>query len=400
MKKDNIMVVTTGRADYGLLRPLIKRMLLSNHFDMRLIATGAHLSPLHGQTIQLIENDGLEVMAKVQMTMPGDTEGDICASISAGLSGFSELFDQTTPDLVVVLGDRYELWSICIPAVIHRIPIAHIHGGESTLGVIDDPVRHSITKMSTFHFASIDKYATRLIQMGERPERVHVVGAIGLDNLRDISLMSRKELSEYAGVDFSRTIALATYHPVTLDNYESAKSQVQEILNALLETDLTALVTMPNSDRSWNTIYREIHRYSQRYPDRFKLLKNLGQRAYLSAMKYASLMVGNSSSGIIESASFELPVVNIGDRQAGRVKPPNVIDCICSRESVHHAIDKALSPEFKRTLSQLENPYGDGNTSTRILKILESIDFADKSAFLKKGFYDLNCEVSQIALQG
>lgn len=398
-KKNKIMVATTGRADYGLLYPLIKRIRQSSRYDLYLTATGTHLSPLHGQTINLIEKDGLEVTDTVNMTVEGDTEHAICSSISTGLAGFSALLDRTDPDLLVVLGDRYELWSACIAAVVHKIPIAHIHGGEATFGVIDDSIRHCITKMSAIHFPSMDVYARRIIQMGEHPERVYVVGAIGLDNIVDIPFMSRKELSKHAGVDFEEPVALLTYHPVTLDSYDQAGQQIRDILAALVETDLSVLMTMPNSDPSSNTIYEEMERYSRSHPGKFKLVKNLGQKGYLSAMKHARLMVGNSSSGIIESASFKLPVVNIGDRQKGRLKPPNVIDCICARDRISKALEQALSDDFKRSFSQKDNPYGDGRTSLRIMNVLESLDFDQKQEFIKKGFYDLSKGPSQVKVQ-
>ena len=291
MKKSKIMVVTTGRADYGLLYPLIIKIIENDCFELQLIATGTHLSPVHGKTIQLIEEDGLQVTEKIEMTMKSDTENAISNSISIGLMGFSKIYDRLRPDLVIVLGDRYELWSVCMPAVIHKIPIAHIHGGEATFGLIDDPIRHSVTKMSAFHFASIDLYAKRIIQMGENPERVFVVGAIGLDNIKTIPLMTCKELSECTNVDFAGKVALMTYHPVTLDNYDSAEQQIQEVLDALVKTDLFILTTMPNSDTSGNIIYQKLESYSQQYPEKFKLIKNLGQKAYLSAMNFSELMV-------------------------------------------------------------------------------------------------------------
>jgi UDP-hydrolysing UDP-N-acetyl-D-glucosamine 2-epimerase len=397
MLKNKIMVVTTGRADYGLLYPLIKKTIKSELIELQLIATGTHLSSLHGKTIQLIEEDNeIQVTDKVEMTMEKDTEDAICTSIATGLMGFSQLFNRLCPDLLVVLGDRYELWSACMAAVIHKIPIAHIHGGETTFGLIDDSIRHSITKMSAFHFASIDLYAKRIIQMGENPEKVFVVGAIGLDNIKSIPLMSRQELSKHTQIDFKKKIALMTYHPVTLDRYDSAEKQIQEVLNALIKTDLLVLMTMPNSDTSGSVIYQKIKKYSQQYPEKFRLIKNLGQKGYLSAMKYAQLMIGNSSSGIIESASFKLPVVNIGDRQAGRLKSVNIIDCDCSQEAIVKAVNRALLDEFKQSIAHLKSPYGDGNTSTHIVKILESIDLKNKSQFLKKGFYDLKCDLSQI----
>jgi len=400
MQKIKVMIASTGRADYGLLYPLIKQIIGDNKFDLQLIATGTHLSPLHGKTIKLIEEDkDVHVAAKVEMTMKSDTEDAICNSIAIGLIGFSRLFNSQQPDILIVLGDRYELWSICIAAVIHKIPIAHIHGGEATFGLIDDPIRHSVSKMSAFHFASIELYAKRIIQMGENPERVFVVGAIGLDNIKNIPLMTLQELSEYSQVDFSKKIALMTYHPVTLDSYDNAAQQVKEILNALTETDLFVLMTMPNSDTSGNVIYQTIKSYAQQFPEKFRLIDNLGQKAYLSAMKHAKLMIGNSSSGIVESASFKLPVVNIGDRQAGRFKPKNVINCACTQDEITEAINHALSDEFRASIDSLESPYGDGNTAARIITILKSIDFTNKTHFLKKGFYDLKQDVSQLSVQ-
>ena len=384
-----IMVVTTGRADYGLLYPLIKKIIENKRLDLQLVATGTHLSHFHGNTVQLIEADDLKVTDRIEMTMKSDTENAICNSISTGLKKFSVLYNKSNPDLLVVLGDRYELLSVCIAAVIHKIPIAHLHGGEATFGLIDDPIRHSVTKMSALHFASIDLYAKRIIQMGEHPERVFVVGAIGLDNIKTLPLMSCEELSKYTSVDFKKKVALMTFHPVTLDLYESATTHIQEVLNALLITDLIVIITMPNSDTSGNLIYQQIEKYSNKYPKKFKVIKNLGQKGYLSSMKYAQFMIGNSSSGIIESASFKLPVVNIGDRQAGRYKPMNIINCSCNEESILKGINQALSLEFKQSITELDNPYGDGNTADRIINIIDSIELSNKSKFIKKGFFDL-----------
>jgi len=400
MSKSIITIVTTGRADYGLLYPLINKIIGNDNFDLRLIVTGTHLSTLHGKTIKLIEKDGVKVAGKVEMIAKEDTENAICSSISTGLLGFSKLFNKITPDLLIVLGDRYELWSACMAAVIHKIPIAHIHGGEVTIGLIDDPIRHSITKMAAFHFVSIDVYAKRIIQMGEAPNRVFVVGAIGLDNIKNIPLMNREELHKFTGVDFTKKkIVLMTYHPVTLEDYDSAEQQIQEVLNALIKTDLQTLITMPNADTSGVMIYKKIKQYVKQYPYKFKLIKNLGQKGYLSAMQHACLMVGNSSSGIIESASFKLPVVNIGDRQSGRFKPSNIVDCICSQDAILKAINHVLSKTFYQSIAQLENPYGDGNTSGRIVKVLEAMDLSKKEQYLKKGFYDLKQDLDKINLQ-
>lgn len=394
------MVVTTGRADYGLLFPLLKRIMNSDQFELQFVATGTHLSQFHGKTLQLIEADNLPLAEIVEMTMSGDSERAICNSMAVGLIGFSQVFEKKAPDLVIVLGDRYELWPVCMSAVIHKVPIAHIHGGEATFGLIDDPIRHSITKMSTFHFASLELYARRIIQMGENPEHVFVVGAIGLDNIKKMPLMTKMELSEFAGVDFNSKVALMTYHPVTMDSYECAKSQITEVLNALEKTDLVTLMTMPNSDSSGNTIYQILESYCQKFPGKFKLVKSLGQKGYLSAMKYAQLMIGNSSSGILESASFKLPVVNIGDRQTGRFKPGNVIDCICKESAIKEAISKALSEDFRQSIAGIKSPFGDGDTSDKIFNILTSFDFSNKEKLLKKGFFELQTGLAKFNSQG
>ncbi|MEO5363575.1 MAG: UDP-N-acetylglucosamine 2-epimerase [Magnetococcus sp. DMHC-8] len=383
----NVTIVTTGRADYGLLYPLIKELNASDCFDLNVVATGTHLSPLHGNTISHIQQDGFQV-SPVEMTAHGDSEDAICHAIATGLVGFSSVFQKSPPDLIIVLGDRYELWAICMAAVIHKIPIAHLHGGESTSGAIDESIRHSVTKMSTFHFASIPAYAQTIIQMGENPDRVHVVGALGIDNIKNMPLMNIEEMAEYTSIDFTRNnVALMTYHPVTLDEYASAQHQIQVILEVLVQRDLLILVTMPNADTGNNKIHETIEIYCQKHPEKFLLIKNLGQRAYLSAMKYAKVMIGNSSSGIIESASFQLPVVNIGDRQGGRFKPSNVIDCQCSPESITAALDKALSVDFHHAIAGIDNPYGDGNSAKRIVQLLESIDLSDKTRLVKKEFH-------------
>jgi len=389
-KKIIAAMVTTGRADYGLLYPLINKIVESDDFELRLIAAGTHFSYLHGKTIQLIKKDGVKIAGKVKMTSRKDTKNAICNSISTGLQKFSKLFNKMMPDFLIVLGDRYELWAACMVAVIHNIPIVHIHGGEVTAGAIDDPIRHSITKMSVFHFASVDLYAKRIIQMGENPKNVFCVGAIGLDNINNIKLLTCEELSKITKIDFmKKNVALLTYHPVTLEAYVDAEQQIQEVLQALLKTDLLILITMPNADSARIVIYKKIESYIKQYPNKFKLIKNLGQKGYLSAMQYARMMIGNSSSGIIEGASFKLPVVNVGDRQSGRFRPQNVIDCGCSQQDILKAIERALSKEFNESIAQLENLYGDGHTADRIVKALEKLDFSNKTQYLKKGFYDL-----------
>lgn len=393
MNKKKIMVATTGRADYGLLLPLIRKIKECESLDLRLIATGTHLSEHHGHTIDLLKDDGLiDLTYQVEITHEDDSEHSKNLEIASGLTACSKIFSENKVDILIVLGDRYELFSICIAATMHRILIAHIHGGESTLGLIDDPVRHSVTKMSTFHFPSTEQYAERIIQMGESPSRVFQVGALGIDNIINIDLLSREEISEVTKIDFYQDVALMTYHPVTLDDSNDAKSQINELLKALDETEMNVLITMPNADTANSIIYEEIQNYISRNPKKYVLIRNLGQKKYLSAMKYSSIMIGNSSSGIIEAASFKLPVINIGDRQGGRFKSKNIIDCECSTESIIESIKRASSTSFKKSLGDLESPYGNGIASELIMEVLEMIDLDKKSEYLKKGFYDLNYE--------
>lgn len=389
MDKLKTAVVTTSRADYGLLYPLIRKMSEDEAFHTGIIVMGSHLSTLHGHTADIVKEHSLCDYDEIRTYTGDDTESGICSSMASGLKGFSEFLSRKNPDLIIVLGDRYELWPVCMASVIHKVPVAHIHGGETTIGSTDEAVRHSVTKMASIHFPSIGQYAGRIIQMGEDPKRVFTVGALGIDNIKGIELMSQDELNAYTGIDFGNNVALMTYHPVTLDHYHSSSDQTREILNALLETGLVTLVTMPNADVGGLNIYNEIMNCVKEYPQKFKLIRNLGQAAYLSAMKYARLMIGNSSSGIIESASFKLPVVNVGDRQGGRFKPENVIDCICSKDEIVNSIKKALSAGFLQSISGLENPYGDGSTADRIIKILKTIDFCDRSRLIKKRFYDM-----------
>ncbi len=389
MNKLKVAAVTTSRADYGLLYPLIKRMAEDEFFEVRIIAMGSHLSSFYGNTWGIIKQDDLCEVENIFMYPESDTEPDICNSIATGLREFSKLLSEKKQDLLVALGDRYELWPACIACAVHKVPIAHIHGGETTFGSMDETVRHSVTKMASIHFPAMEIYAKRIIRMGEDPERVFVVGALGIDNIKNHKLMCIDELSAYTGLDFKNGIALMTYHPETLEEYPSSSAQAEEILEALLETGLVTLITMPNADVGGRRIYEKVMQYTDNYPNRFRLIKNMGQSAYLSAMKYARLMIGNSSSGIIESASFKLPVVNIGDRQGGRFKPPNVIDCICSKDKISDSINKALSDDFIKSMAALKNPYGDGKTADRIIEKLKSVDFRSRSELLKKRFYDL-----------
>lgn len=269
-----VAIVTGSRAEYGLLNPLIKRLKSDVFFETHLVVTGMHLSQKHGYTKDRILEDGIEISCEIDMNQSGDTPNDICKAIAEGLNGFSEHFSQNNYDVLIVLGDRFELWSACMAAVMHRIPIAHIHGGEATAGAIDEVIRHSITKMAALHFPSIKEYANRIVQMGERIDRVFTVGALGIENIISIEKMPIKELNDFTGVNFAKEeIALMTYHPVTTDDYHQAGEQINEILEALMETNLKTLVTMPNADAGGNIVYEAILKYADKWPQKFVLLK-------------------------------------------------------------------------------------------------------------------------------
>ncbi|MEO5347337.1 MAG: UDP-N-acetylglucosamine 2-epimerase [Magnetococcus sp. YQC-9] len=344
-----------------------------------------------GETIRFIQADG-HAVTPIPMTPEEDSEHGICRAVAVGLNGFSDFFCTHRPDIVLVLGDRFELWAVCMAAVLHKIPIAHLHGGETTLGALDDVIRHTITKMATWHFPALAEYARVIQAMGEDPERVHVVGALGIDAIVNTPPLAPEELTRLTGLDFlSQPVALLTYHPVTRDALTEAALQTRTILDALLDTNLGTLITMPNLDAGGTAILAVLENVCQTHPDRFRLVKSLGQRGYLTAMRHAALMIGNSSSGILEAASFRLPVVNIGDRQAGRIRPTNVIDCPCATEAIRAALNQARSEPFRASLTALINPYGDGRTAARIARILAEVDLSDRSALLKKGMNASGC---------
>ncbi|QKI89571.1 UDP-N-acetylglucosamine 2-epimerase [Thiomicrorhabdus xiamenensis] len=388
MSRKRIALLTTSRADYGLLKPLWLE-LQKTDFDPFMIATGAHLMPSQGRTLQQIEDDRVEPLETVDLEVSGDSETDLCRAMGTGMVKFSLLFEKLKPDLLVVLGDRFELLPACNSALIHKIPIAHLHGGEATFGLIDEAIRHSVTKMASLHFVAHEAYRRRVLQMGESPDRVWNVGAIGLDNFRRFSAWSRQELEQKTGLDFSQPVLLVTFHPVTLDSYEEAEAQADEVVSALEELPYQVLATLPNADTGGQQIEKRLLSAIERYPQRFKLVSSLGMKGYMSAMQHSAAMVGNSSSGILEAASFRLPVVNIGDRQAGRIQAENVLQVDCEREKIQAAVQTALSEGFLSCLRAMENPYGKGRAAEKIVAQLLQVNLNDKSRLLKKRFYDL-----------
>ena len=381
-----VCVLTATRAEYGLLSPLIKKMNEISAFDVRVVATGMHLSPEFGLTYKEIENDGVTIDRKIEMLLSSDTPSAITKSIGVALMGFADYFSETHPDALVVLGDRYETLAVCIAAMNERIPIFHIHGGEATEGLIDEAIRHAITKMSLFHFTSTEQYRKRVIQLGEDPSRVFNVGALGVENALNMSKLNKAVLEKELGIELGDCYAIGTYHPVTLED-SSAEKQVMELIRAIDNNkNITFVFTKANADQEGRTINRILESYASKLNNLY-LFDSIGVKRYLSAVKGARFVIGNSSSGLIEVPSFGVPTIDIGDRQKGRVAGETVIHCEPEYEDIDRAINKALSEEFRHSLAGLQNPYGTGDTSDYICKIMVSL--LGKKIDLKKKFYDL-----------
>ena len=379
-----IGVVTGSRSDYGIYLPILRRMQQDPELKLHLIVTGMHLAHQFGFTVKTIEQDGFEIGDRIEMLLMSDTSEGLAKSLGVGVMGFAESYARCRPDILLVLGDRLEMLAAVAASLTFRIPVAHIHGGESTEGAIDELIRHAITKMSHLHFASTESYARRIIQMGEEPWRVVVSGAPSLDNLSEIHLLSPQELKELNGLTLSDCTLLVTYHPVTLE-LDETEAQMRELLSALEELDCGVIFTYPNADAQNHLVIEMIHEFAARNERRSQIVANLGTQGYFSLMSHAAAMVGNSSSGIIEAASFKLPVVNIGNRQSGRLRGKNVIDVGYARTEIADGIKKALSAEFKASLSDLVNPYGDGQATDRIIGKLREIKLDE--VLLRKRFH-------------
>jgi UDP-hydrolysing UDP-N-acetyl-D-glucosamine 2-epimerase len=381
-----ISAVTAARSDYGIYLPVLRRIREDADLSLRLIVTGMHLSPEFGLTVKEIEADGFEVAERVETLLSSDTPQGIAKSIGLGVLGFAQVYAHSRPDVLLVLGDRFEMYAATLAALPFKIPVAHVHGGELTQGAIDDALRHSMTKLSHLHFVSTQEYARRVIQMGEEPWRVVVSGAPSLDNLRLVKLFTREELAARFGLRLGREpFVLVTFHPATLE-YEQTEWQVAELLAALEVCGLPVIFTMPNADTSGRTIARMIEEFTATHRSA-QAVDNLGTQGYFSMMALAAAMVGNSSSGIIEAASFELPVVNVGSRQRGRVRGENVIDVDYNRASILEGLREALAPGFREKLRGIRNPYGSGAASEKIVEVLKQVQLDDK--LVTKRFHDL-----------
>lgn len=387
-----IAVVTGARADYGLLYWIIKDIHDDPDLQLQLIVTGMHLSPEFGLTVKVIEADGFPISEKVDMLLSSNTASSVAVSMGIGMIGFAKAFERLRPDIAVVLGDRFEIFSAASAAIPLNIPVAHIHGGEGTEGTMDELYRHAITKMSHLHFTSAAEYRKRVIQMGERPETVFCFGAPGLDSIARLPLLTKRDLIRELEIPGDMRIGVMTYHPSTFEK-GSLKEQTEQILSALENFPaIFWVVTYPNADTGGKMIVETIKRFEKNNAHRVRMFVSLGQIRYLSLLKHADVMVGNSSSGMIEAPAFKLPVVNIGERQRGRIKAKNIINVAeCKKDQLVRAINKTLSMEFKKSLTGMENPYGqDGHASKKIVKTLKH--FKKKEVFLKKSFFNITFE--------
>ncbi len=389
MKK--ICVVTGTRAEYGLLKPLIKRIHDDTEIELQLIVTGMHLSPEFGLTYKEIEEDGFGITDKNEMILSSDTPNGITKSIGLGTIGFADIFTRVTPDIIVLLGDRYETFAAATAAMIHRIPIAHIGGGELTEGAIDDAIRHSITKMSTLHFTTTDKYRKRVIQLGEQPENIYSVGALGVENIKTYPLLSKEELEESISFKLDKPYVVVTYHPVTLEK-NSAESQVISLLNALNKVKGYKMIfTKANSDTEGRIINQLIDEYVNENKDIAIAFTSLGMKRYLSSLKHCEMVIGNSSSGLLEAPSFHIPTVNIGIRQQGRIRAESVVDCGYEEYEILEAIKKAKEMIRNKHLNEVRNPYEGTETSKKILEVLKK--YLNQENGVVKKFLDVEFEM-------
>ncbi len=388
-----VCVVTGSRAEYGLLSRLMNLIQDDPELSLQIIVTNMHLSKDFGLTYREIEKDGFHIDKKVNMLLSSDTANATAKSVGLAVLGFADSFEELRPDLLVVLGDRYEILAAVTTALLFRIPVAHLHGGEVTEGAYDDSMRHAITKMSHLHFTSSDDHRNRVIQLGEDPDRVFNVGAIGLDNIKHIKLLSKEELEGSLGFKITNKCVLVTFHPATLDN-ESPETQMKSLLAALESiADLQIIFTLPNSDTNGRIIIKMINDFVEKNSNRSISFPSLGQIRYLSVLQYINAVVGNSSSGIIEVPSFGIPTLDIGDRQKGRLRAGSVINCPAESDVIRKKLIMLLSPEFKKNSDNIANPYYKKNTAFEILSKIKNANLND---LVKKRFYNiLNEEFSE-----
>lgn len=387
MNSRTICVVTGTRADYGLLYWLLRDIQDASALTLQLLVTGMHLAPEFGETYRTIEEDGFPIDAKVEMLLSSDTAVGTAKSMGLGVIGCADAFARLQPDLIVLLGDRFEMFAAAQAGLVMRIPLAHIHGGETTAGAFDEGLRHAITKMAHLHFASAEPHQRRIIQMGEAPDRVFTVGAPGLDHLRRLDVMNREPLETSIDLSLDSPSFLVTLHPATLSE-QPARETAQALLDALDRfPEAHILFTKTNADPEGRVINRMIEDYATQHPERMRVFTSLGQRRYLSALHQVDVVIGNSSSGLLEAPAIPVPTVNIGIRQQGRLSARSVIDCEATAAGIAEAIEQALDPAFDDVLRETTSPYGDGYASERILKQLKTVPL--DASMLAKAFYDL-----------
>jgi len=385
MKK--IAVITSTRAEYGLLKPVIQKIQKSKYLELQLIVTGAHLSKLYSNTVGIISSDGFSVNAAIDIDLIDNTKVGIANSFAKAVSGFSLYLQKSSTDCVLLLGDRYEILAFAVSALLHNVPIAHVHGGEVTVGAIDESIRHAITKLSNLHFAATSKYAGRIVQMGEAPKSVFNVGGLGVDVIKQTPLFSQDELSASLGVNLLdyRNKFIVTFHPETC-NQASGVEQLEALLRILSGSNKDLLVfTMPNADHGSTQVRELVNQFVLLHPNAITF-ESLGNQRYLSCLSLFDIIIGNSSSGILEAPSFNIATINLGRRQEGRIRSDSVIDCGPSDVEINNAITKALTPEFRELCKSSPNPYGMGGASSKIVEILERVDFSKLGT---KVFFDL-----------
>jgi GDP/UDP-N,N'-diacetylbacillosamine 2-epimerase (hydrolysing) len=383
--KRRICVVTGTRAEYGLLRWTMEAIRANSALELQVLVTGMHLSPEFGLTYREIEKDGFRIDERVEMLLSSDTPQGLVKSMGVGMIGFADALTRLAPDMLLLLGDRFEIFSVAAAAMVARIPIAHAHGGEATEGLIDESIRHSITKMSHLHFVATEEYRGRVVQLGEDPSRVFNVGGLGIDNIVKLELLGREELEKSLGLRFRARNLMVTFHPVTLESATS-RAQMTELLEALTALRNTTLIlTKPNADTDGRVIIDMLDDFADRY-EHAHVFTSLGQLLYLSCLAQVDAVVGNSSSGLTEAPTFRKATVNIGDRQRGRVQAASVIDCAAERDAISAAIARAYSPGFQSSLPSVRNPYGEGGSAARIVDELARVELA---GLLKKRFHDL-----------
>lgn len=382
-----LCVVTATRAEYGLLRPIIQKLKLVDEFDIKVIVTGMHLSPEFGLTYKEIEQDKIVIDKKVEILLSADTPAAISKSMGVAMIGFADYFIDTEFDAVILLGDRYEMLAVACVAMNFRIPIIHLYGGETTEGAVDEAIRHAITKLSYLHLTSTEIYRNRVIQMGENPERVFCIGAMGVENVFNAPLWSKQQTENYFNVK-NDTYCLVTFHPVTLED-KSSEYQIKQLLSALDEfTSWKFIITKANADKDGRIINQLLELYAKKHENVY-LYDSLGMIRYLSVMKYCRMVIGNSSSGLVEAPSFNIPTINIGDRQKGRIRAQSVIDCVPEKDNIVCAMKKGDDNDFRVELANVKNPYGDGNVSEKVVCILKQ-QLLFSSINLKKHFYNIS----------